>query len=94
MKFEGTSNYISTDDLNIAVNAAITLEKPLLIKGEPGTGKTELARQISESLGLSIIEWNIKSTTRAQQGLYEYDAVSRLRAVSYTHLTLPTIYSV
>ena len=79
MKFEGTSNYISTDDLNIAVNAAITLEKPLLIKGEPGTGKTELARQISESLGLSIIEWNIKSTTRAQQGLYEYDAVSRLR---------------
>ena len=79
MKFEGTSNYISTDDLNIAVNAAITLEKPLLIKGEPGTGKTELARQISESLGLSITEWNIKSTTRAQQGLYEYDAVSRLR---------------
>ena len=86
MKFEGTSNYISTDDLNIAVNASITLEKPLLIKGEPGTGKTELARQISESLGLSIIEWNIKSTTKAQQGLYEYDAVSRLRAVSYTHL--------
>ena len=79
MKFVGTRNYISTDDLNIAVNAAITLEKPLLIKGEPGTGKTELARQISESLGLSIIEWNIKSTTRAQQGLYEYDAVSRLR---------------
>ena len=79
MKFEGTSNYISTDDLNIAVNASITLEKPLLIKGEPGTGKTELARQISESLGLSIIEWNIKSTTKAQQGLYEYDAVSRLR---------------
>ena len=79
MKFEGTRDYISTDDLNIAVNAAITLEKPLLIKGEPGTGKTELARQISESLGLSIIEWNIKSTTRAQQGLYEYDAVSRLR---------------
>ena len=79
MKFEGTKNYISTDDLNIAVNAAITLEKPLLIKGEPGTGKTELARQISQSLGLSIIEWNIKSTTKAQQGLYEYDAVSRLR---------------
>ena len=77
MKFEGTSNYISTDDLNIAVNAAITLEKPLLIKGEPGTGKTELARQISESIGLSILEWNIKSTTRAQQGLYEYDGVSR-----------------
>ena len=79
MKFEGTKNYISTDDLNIAVNAAITLEKPLLIKGEPGTGKTELARQISQSLGLGIIEWNIKSTTKAQQGLYEYDAVSRLR---------------
>ena len=79
MKFKGTNNYISTDDLNIAVNAAITLEKPLLIKGEPGTGKTELARQISESLGYSIIEWNIKSTTKAQQGLYEYDAVSRLR---------------
>ena len=69
MKFDGTRNYISTDDLNIAVNAAIALEKPLLIKGEPGTGKTELARQISESLGLKIIEWNIKSTTKAQQGL-------------------------
>ena len=79
MKFDGTKNYISTDELNIAVNAAIALEKPLLIKGEPGTGKTELARQISESLGLKIIEWNIKSTTKAQQGLYEYDAVSRLR---------------
>ena len=79
MKFDGTKNYISTDDLNIAVNAAIALEKPLLIKGEPGTGKTELARQISESLRLKIIEWNIKSTTKAQQGLYEYDAVSRLR---------------
>src|SRR5210317_1658935 len=79
MKFEGTKNYFSTDDLNVAVNAAIALEKPLLIKGEPGTGKTELARQISESMGLEIIEWNIKSTTKAQQGLYEYDAVSRLR---------------
>ena len=79
MKFKGTQNYISTEDLNVAVNAAITLEKPLLIKGEPGTGKTELARQISNSLGLEIIEWNIKSTTKAQQGLYEYDAVSRLR---------------
>jgi MoxR-like ATPase len=71
MKFNGTNNYISTDDLNIAVNAAISLEKPLLIKGEPGTGKTELARQISLSLGLEIIEWNIKSTTKAQQGLFE-----------------------
>ena len=79
MKFKGTRNYISTEDLNVAVNAAITLEKPLLIKGEPGTGKTELARQVSASLGLGIIEWNIKSTTKAQQGLYEYDAVSRLR---------------
>ena len=79
MKFNGTQNYISTEDLNVAVNAAITLEKPLLIKGEPGTGKTELARQVSDSLGLGIIEWNIKSTTKAQQGLYEYDAVSRLR---------------
>ena len=79
MKFKGTQNYISTKDLNVAVNAAVTLEKPLLIKGEPGTGKTELARQVSDSLGLGIIEWNIKSTTKAQQGLYEYDAVSRLR---------------
>tara|TARA_Y100000768_G_scaffold60404_1_gene40896 strand:- start:547 stop:1386 length:840 start_codon:yes stop_codon:yes gene_type:complete len=79
MKFKGTQSYISTKDLNVAVNAAITLEKPLLIKGEPGTGKTELARQVSDSLGLDIIEWNIKSTTKAQQGLYEYDAVSRLR---------------
>ena len=79
MKFEGTSKYISTDDLTLAVNASITLERPLLVKGEPGTGKTELARQIAESLSLPIIEWNIKSTTKAQQGLYEYDAVSRLR---------------
>ncbi len=79
MKFNGTQNYISTEDLNVAVNAAISLEKPLLIKGEPGTGKTELGRQVSDSLGLGIIEWNIKSTTKAQQGLYEYDAVSRLR---------------
>ena len=79
MNFDSTSEYIASSDLSIAVNAAITLEKPLLIKGEPGTGKTELARQISNSLGLPIIEWNIKSTTRAQQGLYEYDAVSRLR---------------
>ena len=79
MKFEGTSEYIATDDLTLAVNAAITLERPLLVKGEPGTGKTELARQIAESLSLPIIEWNIKSTTKAQQGLYEYDAVSRLR---------------
>ena len=79
MKFSDTKNYISTADLNIAVDAAISLEKPLLVKGEPGTGKTELARQIAKSLSLEIIEWNIKSTTKAQQGLYEYDAISRLR---------------
>ena len=79
MEFSDTKNYISTADLNIAVNASISLEKPLLVKGEPGTGKTELARQIAETLGLEIIEWNIKSTTKAQQGLYEYDAISRLR---------------
>lgn len=79
MKFQGTDSYVATDDLTIAVNAAVTLERPLLVKGEPGTGKTELAKQIATSLGLRLIEWNIKSTTRAQQGLYEYDAVSRLR---------------
>jgi MoxR-like ATPase len=79
MKFKGTKEYIATDDLTIAVNAAVTLERPLLVKGEPGTGKTELARQVAGALGLKMIEWNIKSTTRAQQGLYEYDAVSRLR---------------
>ena len=79
MRFEGTENYVATEDLTIAVNAAVTLERPLLVKGEPGTGKTELARQVATSLGLPIIEWHIKSTTRAQQGLYEYDAVSRLR---------------
>ncbi|MEQ3730112.1 MAG: MoxR family ATPase [Tateyamaria sp.] len=79
MKFQGTDAYVATDDLTIAVNAAVTLERPLLVKGEPGTGKTELAKQVSRSLGLRLIEWNIKSTTRAQQGLYEYDAVSRLR---------------
>ena len=79
MKFQGTDAYVATDDLKVAVNAAITLQRPLLVKGEPGTGKTELARQVSNSLGLRMIEWNIKSTTRAAQGLYEYDAVSRLR---------------
>ena len=79
MQFEGTKAYIAEKDLMIAVNAAIRLERPLLVKGEPGTGKTELARQISQGLGLRLIEWNIKSTTKAQQGLYEYDAVSRLR---------------
>jgi MoxR-like ATPase len=79
MKFSGTNAYVATDDLTIAVNASITLERPLLVKGEPGTGKTELAKQISKSLNLQMIEWNIKSTTKAQQGLYEYDAVTRLR---------------
>ena len=79
MKFEGTKSYISTEDLSMAVNAAINLERPLLIKGEPGTGKTMLALEVAESLGLPLYEWNIKSTTKAQQGLYEYDAVTRLR---------------
>jgi len=79
MQFTGTGSYVAGADLQIAVNAAVTLERPLLVKGEPGTGKTELARQVASSLGLPIIEWHIKSTTRAQQGLYEYDAVSRLR---------------
>jgi MoxR-like ATPase len=79
MKFEGTRDYVATDDLTMAVNAAVTLERPLLVKGEPGTGKTELARQVAAGLGLPMLEWNVKSTTRAQQGLYEYDAVSRLR---------------
>ena len=79
MKFASTSSYIASDDLAVAVNAAVALQRPLLVKGEPGTGKTELARQVAASLGLPMIEWNIKSTTKAQQGLYEYDAVSRLR---------------
>ncbi len=78
-RFEGTKDYVATEDLTIAVNAAVTLERPLLVKGEPGTGKTELARQVADALGVKMIEWNIKSTTRAHQGLYEYDAVSRLR---------------
>ncbi len=79
MKFTSTDAYVATDDLTLAVNAAVTLERPLLVKGEPGTGKTELARQVAAGLGLPLIEWHVKSTTRAQQGLYEYDAVSRLR---------------
>ena len=79
MKFTTTATYVATDDLTLAVNAAVTLERPLLVKGEPGTGKTELARQVAASLGLPLIEWHVKSTTKAQQGLYEYDAVSRLR---------------
>jgi len=79
MHFSSTDRYIATADLAVAVNAAVTLERPLLVKGEPGTGKTELARQVAAGLGLPLLEWHVKSTTRAQQGLYEYDAVSRLR---------------
>ena len=79
MTFASTETYIATEDLSVAVNAAVTLQRPLLVKGEPGTGKTELARQVAASLGLPLIEWHVKSTTKAQQGLYEYDAVSRLR---------------
>jgi MoxR-like ATPase len=79
MKFEGTQSYVATDDLKLAVNAAITLQRPLLVKGEPGTGKTMLAEQLSAAFGAKLITWHIKSTTKAHQGLYEYDAVSRLR---------------
>ena len=79
MNFTGTEEYVATDELQMAVNAAIKLQKPLLIKGEPGTGKTMLAEQIAKALDLPLIQWHIKSTTKAQQGLYEYDAVSRLR---------------
>ena len=79
MQFTGTDSYVAPPELAMAVNAAVTLERPLLVKGEPGTGKTELARQVAAGLGLPIIEWHVKSTTKAQQGLYEYDAVSRLR---------------
>ncbi len=79
MRFEGTDDYVATDDLKVAVNAAVTLRRPLLVKGEPGTGKTVLAHEIARAVGAPLIEWNVKSTTRAQQGLYEYDAVARLR---------------
>ena len=79
MRFEGTQNYVATDDLRLAVNAAIVLQRPLLIKGEPGTGKTMLAEEVAAALGMPLLQWHIKSTTKAQQGLYEYDAVSRLR---------------
>ena len=79
MKFEGTDTYVTTRDLTLAVNAAVTLERPLLIKGEPGTGKTMLAEEVARALGMPLFQWHIKSTTKAQQGLYEYDAVSRLR---------------
>ena len=79
MRFEGTSDYVATDDLKVAVNAAVQLRRPLLVKGEPGTGKTVLAHEIATALGAPLIEWHVKSTTRATQGLYEYDAVARLR---------------
>jgi len=78
-RFEGTASYIATDDLRVAVNAAVTLQRPLLVKGEPGTGKTVLAQEVAQALGRPLLSWHIKSTTKAQQGLYEYDAVSRLR---------------
>ncbi|MDB5726864.1 MAG: MoxR family ATPase [Noviherbaspirillum sp.] len=78
-RFEGSRNYVATDDLKLAVNAALTLQRPLLIKGEPGTGKTMLAEEVAAALGMPLLQWHIKSTTKAQQGLYEYDAVSRLR---------------
>ena len=79
MKFQGSDNYVATADLMLAVNAAITLKRPLLVKGEPGTGKTMLAEEVAQALGMPLLQWHIKSTTKAQQGLYEYDAVSRLR---------------
>jgi MoxR-like ATPase len=79
MRFEGTSNYVATEDLKVAVNAAVTLRRPLLVKGEPGTGKTVLAHEIALAVGAPLIEWHVKSTTKAHQGLYEYDAVARLR---------------
>ena len=79
MRFTGSETYVATDDLMLAVNATITLQRPLLIKGEPGTGKTKLAEEVANALGLPLLEWHVKSTTKAQQGLYEYDAVSRLR---------------
>src|SRR5438034_11025958 len=79
MKFTGTENYVATGDLMLAVNAAATLKRPLLVKGEPGTGKTMLAEEVANALGMPLLQWHVKSTTKAQQGLYEYDAVSRLR---------------
>src|SRR5690606_38111803 len=78
-RFAGTERYVATDDLNLAVNAALVLERPLLVKGEPGTGKTMLAEEVASALGRPLMQWHIKSTTKAHQGLYEYDAVSRLR---------------
>ena len=78
-KFTGTKSYIATDDLKMSINAAVTLQRPILVKGEPGTGKTQLAIEVAEALGRPLYEWHIKSTTKAQQGMYDYDAVARLR---------------
>ena len=83
MKFQGSENYVATQDLMLAVNAAITLKRPLLVKGEPGTGKTMLAEEVAQALDVPLLQWHVKSTTKAQQGLYEYDAVSRLRDRSW-----------
>src|SRR5215468_10588594 len=93
MKFEGSSNYVATPDLMLAVNAAITLRRPLLVKGEPGTGKTMLAADTAAALGLPLLQWHIKSTTKAQQGLYEYDAVSRLRDSQLGDLRVKDIHN-
>ena len=83
MKFSSTSSYVATEDLAVAVNAAVTLQRPLLVKGEPGTGKTELARQVAQSLGMPLIEWHVKSTTKAQQGLYEYEPSAACATASW-----------
>ena len=91
MRFQGTKSYIATEDLKLAVDASLSLEKPLLVKGEPGTGKTMLALEVAESLGMRLIEWHIKSTTKASQGLYEYDAVSRLRDSQLATIKLKTL---
>src|SRR5260370_7035480 len=88
MKFTGTKDYVATDDLKIAVNASIVLERPLLIKGEPGTGKTVLAEEVPKALGAPLLTWHIKSTTKAQQGPYDYNTVSRLRDIELGHATL------
>ena len=94
MRFEGTQDYVATDDLKVAVNAAVLLRRPLLVKGEPGTGKTVLAQEIAQALDAPLIEWNVKSTTKAHQGLYEYDAVARCATGNWAiraSTTFPTI---
>ena len=94
MKFAGTDSYVASDDLRVAVNAAIALQRPLLIKGEPGTGKTVLAHEVAKAIGAPLIEWHIKSTTKAQQGLYEYDAVSRLHCLDRLDDITPTLLDI